>query len=104
MGRPRVGRRLASVQQAGQPVLGGRGRGCRREDSAEEALDPLDPANLPSFDELLASLPCEEEARLVEEGRMAEAYYNAGLDYREKLNDNKKAIETWAELIEVLDG
>lgn len=74
------------------------------EDSAEEALDPLDPANLPSFDELLASLPCEEEARLVEEGRMAEAYYNAGLDYREKLNDNKKAIETWAELIEVLDS
>ena len=74
------------------------------EDSAEEALDPLDPANLPSFDELLASLPCEEEARLEEEGRMAEAYYNAGLDYREKLNDNKKAIETWAELIEVLDS
>ena len=74
------------------------------EDSAEEALDPLDPANLPSFDELLASLPCEEEARLVEEGRMAEAYYNAGLDYREKLNDNKKAIETWAELIEALDS
>ena len=78
--------------------------GADGEDSAEEALDPLDPANLPSFDELLASLPCEEEARLVEEGRMAEAYYNAGLDYREKLNDNKKAIETWAELIEVLDS
>ena len=78
--------------------------GAEGEDSAEEALDPLDPANLPSFDELLASLPCEEEARLVEEGRMAEAYYNAGLDYREKLNDNKKAIETWAELIEVLDS
>ena len=78
--------------------------GAEGEDSTEEALDPLDPANLPSFDELLASLPCEEEARLVEEGRMAEAYYNAGLDYREKLNDNKKAIETWAELIEVLDS
>ena len=78
--------------------------GAEGEDSAEEALDPLDPANLPSFDELLASLPCEEEARLVEEGRMAEAYYNAGLDYREKLNDNKKAIETWAELIEALDS
>ena len=78
--------------------------GAEGEDSADEALDPLDPANLPSFDELLASLPCEEEARLVEEGRMAEAYYNAGLDYREKLNDNKKAIETWAELIEALDS
>ena len=35
---------------------------------------------------------------------MAEAYYNAGLDYREKLSDNEKAIETWVELIERLDS
>ena len=70
----------------------------------EEALDPLDPANLPSFEELLASLPCGEEERVVVEELMAEAYYNAGLDYREKLGDNEKAIETWAELIEVLDS
>jgi len=72
--------------------------------SEDEALDPLDPANLPSFDELLATLPCEAEERVVQEERMAEAYYNAGLDYREKLNDNEKAIETWVELIEVLDS
>ena len=70
----------------------------------EEALDPLDPANLPTFEELLATLPCEPEVRIVEEERMAEAYYNAGLDYREKLSDNEKAIETWGELIEVLDN
>ena len=63
-----------------------------------EGLNPLDPANLPSFDELLATLPCEPEERVVQEERMAEAYYNAGLDYREKLNDNEKAIETWVEL------
>ena len=72
--------------------------------SEDEVLDPLDPANLPSFDELLATLPCEAEERVVQEERMAEAYYNAGLDYREKLNDNEKAIETWVELIEVLDS
>ena len=73
-------------------------------EESEETLDPLDPANLPSFDELLASLPCKPEDRVVQEERMAEAYYNAGLDYREKLSDNEKAIETWAELIEVLDS
>ena len=73
-------------------------------EESEEILDPLDPANLPTFDELLASLPCEPDDRVVQEERMAEAYYNAGLDYREKLSDNEKAIETWAELIEVLDS
>ena len=71
---------------------------------SEEVLDPLDPANLPTFEELLASLPCEPEDRVVQEERMAEAYYNAGLDYREKLSDNEKAIETWAELVETLDS
>ena len=70
----------------------------------EEVLDPLDPANLPTFEELLAALPCEPDARVSEEERMAEAYYNAGLDYREKLSDNEKAIETWVELIERLDS
>lgn len=72
--------------------------------SEEAGLDPLDPANLPTFDELLATLPCAADARVIQEERMAEAYYNAGLDYREKLNDNEKAIETWVELIEVLDS
>ena len=70
----------------------------------EEILDPLDPANLPTFEELLGALPCEPDARVSEEERMAEAYYNAGLDYREKLGDNEKAIETWVELIERLDS
>ena len=70
----------------------------------DEVLDPLDPANLPTFDELLASLPCEEDDRIVAEERLAQAYYNAGLDYREKLRDNEKAIETWTGLIEALDS
>ena len=70
----------------------------------DEILDPLDPATLPTLDELLASLPCEPDARVLEEERMAEAYYNAGLDYREKLTDNEKAIETWAALIDALDS
>ncbi|MEY3010276.1 MAG: hypothetical protein RLZZ314_918 [Bacteroidota bacterium] len=74
------------------------------ESDSMEALDPLDPANLPTFEELLASLPCDAESRVSQEERMAEAYYNAGLDYREKLNDNEKAIETWSELIDVLDS
>ena len=80
------------------------GEGAEASGEEEEILDPLDPANLPTFEELLAGLPCEPEARVSEEERMAEAYYNAGLDYREKLNDNEKAIETWVELIERLDS
>ena len=80
------------------------GEGAEAAGEEEEALDPLDPANLPTFEELLAALPCEPDARVSEEERMAEAYYNAGLDYREKLSDNEKAIETWVELIERLDS
>jgi len=80
------------------------GEGDEAAGEEEEVLDPLDPANLPTFEELLAALPCEPEARVSEEERMAEAYYNAGLDYREKLSDNEKAIETWVELIERLDS
>lgn len=80
------------------------GEGAEASGGEEEVLDPLDPANLPTFEELLAALPCEPEARVSEEERMAEAYYNAGLDYREKLSDNEKAIETWVELIERLDS
>ena len=79
------------------------GEGGEEADSGE-ALDPLDPANLPTFEELLATLPCDADDRIREEERMAEAYYNAGLDYREKLNDNEKATETWSELIERLDS
>ena len=80
------------------------GEGAETAAEEEEVLDPLDPANLPTFEELLAALPCEPDARVSEEERMAEAYYNAGLDYREKLSDNEKAIETWVELIERLDS
>ena len=80
------------------------GEGVEAAGEEEEVLDPLDPANLPTFEELLAALPCEPDARVSEEERMAEAYYNAGLDYREKLSDNEKAIETWVELIERLDS
>ena len=80
------------------------GEGAETAGEEEEVLDPLDPANLPTFEELLAALPCEPDARVSEEERMAEAYYNAGLDYREKLSDNEKAIETWVELIERLDS
>ena len=35
---------------------------------------------------------------------LAEAYYNAGLDYREKLSDPEEAINIWEELFERLDS
>ena len=69
------------------------GEGAEAAGEEEEVLDPLDPANLPTFEELLAALPCEPDARVSEEERMAEAYYNAGLDYRENSATTKRRLK-----------
>lgn len=70
----------------------------------EESADPFDPASLPTIEEMLAALPCEGEANDQAYEMLAEAYYNAGLDYREKLNDAENAIETWLGLLERMDS
>ena len=69
-----------------------------------DILDPFDPENLPSVEEMLAELPCEEEERAEALEKLAEAYYLAGLDYREKLADPENAIDTWLEMFERLDS
>jgi tetratricopeptide (TPR) repeat protein len=68
-----------------------------------DILDPFDPENLPSVEEMLAELPCEEDERAEALEKLAEAYYLAGLDYREKLADTENAIDTWLEMFERLD-
>ena len=70
----------------------------------QEALDPFDPANLPTVEEMLDELPCEEDERAEALEILAEAYYNAGLDYREKLSDLEEAVNIWEELLERMDS
>jgi len=58
----------------------------------------------PSVDDLKASLPCDDSARMTQiEKDAAEGYYNAGVVYKEKLNDEDNAISTWEELLANID-
>ena len=65
--------------------------------------DGLAPGEIPSFDELMAGLPCDSAERENAVAMIAEAYYNAGLVYKEKLSDLENAIDTWTELTERMD-
>ncbi|PCJ81932.1 MAG: hypothetical protein COA49_02925 [Bacteroidetes bacterium] len=67
-------------------------------------IDRFDPANLPTVEEMLSELPCDSTKKSISQELLAEAYYKAGLDYREKLSDPENAIETWQELLERLDS
>ncbi|MDG2209777.1 MAG: hypothetical protein P8K81_07295 [Flavobacteriales bacterium] len=58
---------------------------------------------IPTAEELLAGLPCDSLEREEAIALIAEAYYNAGLDYKEKLNDPENAIDTWTELVNRMD-
>ena len=70
--------------------------------NTEEAPE-LGGDEIPSFEELLAGLPCDSVARDGSVAMIAEAYYNAGLVYKEKLSDLENAIDTWTELTERMD-
>mgnify|MGYP001246767484 CR=1 FL=1 len=74
------------------------------DDEEQEGLDPFDIANLPTVEEMLEDLPCEEDEYAEALGILAEAYYNAGLDYREKLSDPEEAINIWQELLDRMDS
>lgn len=63
----------------------------------------LVPGEIPSYEELVAGLPCDSLERLNAIAMIAEAYYNAGLVYKEKLSDLENAIDTWTELTERMD-
>lgn len=70
--------------------------------NTEEALE-VGGDEIPSVEELLAGLPCDSVARDSSVAMIAEAYYNAGLVYKEKLSDLENAIDTWTELTERMD-
>lgn len=58
---------------------------------------------LPSEEELMASLPCDSLERIDAEAAIATAMYQSGVVYKEKLEDVDNATETWADLVERLD-
>ena len=58
---------------------------------------------IPTPEELLAGLPCEPGARDSSLAMIAEAYYKAGLAYREKMDDPENAIDSWQTLIDRFD-
>ena len=58
----------------------------------------------PSADELKGGLPCANDASMTKIKKdAAEGYYNAGVVYKEKLDDDDNAISTWEELLANMD-
>lgn len=69
------------------------------------SLEINDKYTAPSVDALRASLPCDDPSQLKRlEQDAAAGYYNAGVIYKEKLNDEDNAISTWEELIANIDS
>ncbi len=50
---------------------------------------------VPTIDELMADLPCNPAAMDSSNSSLAGAYYNAGVIYKEKLEDFENAVESW---------
>jgi tetratricopeptide (TPR) repeat protein len=76
--------------------------------AGQESVDPNTPTEDPyatdSAEELLSGLPCDDASKL--EGMLkdaAEGYYNAGVIYKERLEDEDNAINSWEQLITNLD-
>ena len=76
------------------------GVGEEGSEAIQSAEDGLVPGEIPSFEELMAGLPCDSAERENAVAMIAEAYYNAGLVYKEKLSDLENAIDNWTELTE----
>ena len=58
----------------------------------------------PTSEELKSSLPCANDAGMKGIKKdAAEGYYNAGVVYKEKLDDDDNAISTWEELLANMD-
>jgi len=59
---------------------------------------------VPTLDELRAQLPCDDETKMkTAQAEVAEAYYMAGVLYKEKLDDEDNAINSWEQLVRNLD-
>lgn len=70
------------------------------EEEEEEVVQDTGPKEeIPSVDEMLASLPCSEEERERMLAEIAEAYFQSGMVYKEKLDDLEAGIQQWEVLV-----
>ncbi|MEO0403871.1 MAG: tetratricopeptide repeat protein, partial [Bacteroidota bacterium] len=68
-----------------------------QEEQPEEVVESK--SNIPTLEELLDGLKCSEEDLKLSDSNIANAYYNAGVVYKEKLDDVENAIERWEVLV-----
>ena len=68
----------------------------------DETPDPEETATtdseVPSLEELRANLPCADSLMQLSNTSIAEAYYQSGVIYKEKLEDDENALESWQEM------
>jgi tetratricopeptide (TPR) repeat protein len=63
-----------------------------------------DKYKVPTVEELKSSLPCDDPSKLKKlVDSAAEGYYNAGVIYKERLDDEDNATSSWEQLIRNLD-
>lgn len=69
-------------------------------DLIETTADVDQGDEIPTVDELLDNLPCDDPGKMAaSDASIAEAYYNTGVIYKEKLEDDDNAVEKWRELV-----
>lgn len=75
------------------------------DDSDPDATDTPEPevtadagSEAPSIEELRSNLPCADSLMQVSNTSIAEAYYQSGVIYKEKLEDDENALESWQEM------
>jgi tetratricopeptide (TPR) repeat protein len=73
-------------------------------DDIEEKIDvetvKTDSDEIPTVDQLLDNLPCDNPGLMAaSDEAITEAYYNTGVIYKEKLEDDDNAVEKWRELV-----
>lgn len=89
----------------GEEQINTQGENKNPDGTPAEENKVTDKYTAPSIDDLKASLPCEDAAQMLKiEKDAAEGYYNAGVVYKEKLNDEDNALSTWEELIANIDS
>ncbi|MGB1031302.1 MAG: tetratricopeptide repeat protein, partial [Flavobacteriales bacterium] len=73
----------------------------------EEVIEVVESAeqesSVPTVEALLAELPCSEAQIADSDIRIANAFYDAGVVYKEKLDDVENAIERWEVLVNRYD-
>lgn len=70
----------------------------------EEVVQESSGDAIPSVDELLASLPCSDEGKAGALDAVANAYFQSGVVYKEKLEDVENAIVQWEVLVTKYDS